>query len=142
MDFFVLHPEVAGGLGAGSELDTSVHPPHVTRLDYEFADWFGDALLESFPVFVIKRAVGEELLAAGYTGAELASVQISVTVEAQERMTISGITQLPEFRWFKVFGKAGADDFGLLPDATLVVSDRALAMLRAAGIQHCEVEPY
>lgn len=142
MDFYVLRPEVAGGIGAGSVVDVDVHPPVVSRLHYEFADWMGDVLVETFPVFVIVRSVGETLEGAGLTGATLAPVEVSVTPEGREMMELSGGGELPDFAWLKIHGKAGSDDFGQLADATLVVSHRALEILRAAGIENCEVEPF
>jgi hypothetical protein len=142
VDFYLLRPEVAGGLGPSSMLDTDVHPPRVHRLHYEFADWMGDVLLETFPVFIIERGTGEAAQAAGLTGAELAPVETSVTPEGQEMLEMAGVDSLPEFAWLKVHGKPGVDDFGQLPDAGLVVSDRALSLLRDAGIDNSEVEPF
>ena len=35
MKYVYVEPEVAGGLGQGTEMDTSVHPPVVRKLQYE-----------------------------------------------------------------------------------------------------------
>jgi hypothetical protein len=142
MEFYALRPEVAGGLGANSVLDPDVHPPRVSRLHYEFADWMGDVLLETFPVFIIERQVGEAAQAAGLTGVELAPVEVSVTPEGREMMEIAGVGALPDFAWLKVHGRPGVDDFGQLADAGLVVSARALSLLRESGIDNCDVEPW
>lgn len=44
----LIEPEVAGSLGKETELDSSVFPPHVKKLHYEFDGWLGDDILESF----------------------------------------------------------------------------------------------
>lgn len=36
MKFFYIEPEVAGGFGERTRLDTTVHPPVVHELEYEF----------------------------------------------------------------------------------------------------------
>ena len=41
MNFYYLEPEVSGGIGDSTILDTSVHPPIVSALEYEFEDWLG-----------------------------------------------------------------------------------------------------
>ena len=51
--FYVLEPEVAGDLGAGSILDYSTQPPTVLKLQYEFNVWLGDDLLTTPPCFLI-----------------------------------------------------------------------------------------
>jgi hypothetical protein len=142
MAFRILRPEVAGGLGENSVLDTSTHPPKVQRLHYEFADWLGDVLVETFPVFVIEKKTGEAARDAGFTGIELAPVEVSVTPEARELMELGGITQLPKFVWLKITGEAGVDDFGQLGNALLIVSDVALEFPQRAGIDHAEQEPF
>lgn len=34
-------------------MEATVHPPRVERLHYEFEDWLGDDLVESFPSFLV-----------------------------------------------------------------------------------------
>jgi hypothetical protein len=140
--FNVLRPEVAGGLGENSVLDASTHPPRVQRLHYEFADWLGDVLVETFPVFVVEKKAGEAARDAGFTGIELATVEVSVTPEGRELIELGGITALPEFLWLTITGEPGVDDFGQLDDARLIVSDRALEFLQRAGIEHAEQERF
>jgi hypothetical protein len=140
--FYNLRPEVAGGLGENSVLDTSTHPPRVHRLHYEFADWLGHVLVEAFPVFVIDKKTCEVAWDTGFTGIELAPVEVSVTPEGRELMELDGTTQLPEFVWLKIIGEPVVDDFGQLGDASLIVSELALEFLQRAGIEHAEHEPF
>jgi len=136
MKYFVLEPEVAGGLGPGTVLDSISHPPRVSKLDYEFSGWLGDALLESFPCFIVLAAVADALKAASFTGYGLHEVEISMTRDFES--TYPG--RLPQFRWLKINGVAGQDDFGLAGDHRLVVSDRALGQLQQFGLSHAVVE--
>src|SRR5437870_3724604 len=53
MAFYYVEPEVAGRLGPNSVLDTTVHPPVVSRLEYEFSDWLGDGIVETFPCYIV-----------------------------------------------------------------------------------------
>jgi hypothetical protein len=46
--FFRLEPEVAGGPGAATVLDSSTHPPRVARLEYHFDGWLGDNVLRQY----------------------------------------------------------------------------------------------
>lgn len=61
MRFLKLQPEVAGGLGAKTIMNTTVHPPSVSILEYEFDGWLGDDLLESFPCFVVSERLKNPL---------------------------------------------------------------------------------
>lgn len=53
MKFYILDPEVAGGLGTQTEIDSSVHPPLVKRLHYELDAWMGDDLVQTFPCYLV-----------------------------------------------------------------------------------------
>lgn len=139
MKYYTLSPEVAGELGEDTEMDTAVHPPVVSRLHYEFSDWLGDDLVESFPVFLISSVLGQDASGAGLTGFVLADAEVTVSEEAQE--LLEGET-IPEFRWLKITGQPGVDDFGQTEQARLVVSERALEVLRQGSLENCDVEDY
>ncbi len=134
--FSLLEPEVAGGFGELTELDASVHPPAVSRLHYEFHGWLGDDLLESFPCFIVSGPLAASIEAAGLTGFRLAPVDVSVS---QEFVELQPETQLPSFAWLQVSGTAGAHDFGLSSKSQLVVSPRALDVLRGHRLAHCQL---
>jgi hypothetical protein len=56
--FYYIEPEVAGGLGPKSETRRGNRRLVVTRLNYTFDGWLGDALIESTPCFILtERAV-------------------------------------------------------------------------------------
>jgi hypothetical protein len=139
MKYYTLAPEVAGELGDDTEMDTTVHPPVVTHLHYEFSDWLGDDLVESFPCFLITAERGEEAASAGLSGFVLADLETSVSPEAEELLDGQ---QLPPFRWLQLTGQPGTDDFGQTAQARLVVSRRALDLLRRGALENCDVEDY
>jgi hypothetical protein len=139
MNFFFVEPEVAGGLGDHTKMDTSVHPPVVHSLHFEFEGWLGDALLESFPAFLLTEDAGQKLVQAGLTGLEFASVQITKSEQFED---LYPARTLPSFVWLKPSGALAIDDFSCAQDGRLVVSERALKILESVGISHASVEPF
>jgi hypothetical protein len=135
--FLRLDPEVAGGLGTQTIMQRDRHPPKVERLHYMFEGWLGDDLLQTFPCFIITRSMGERL--AGLTGFSLDDVQVSTSEQFEE---LHPDWQLPEFRWLRVTGVPGTDDFGVTPPGFLVVSERALQRLLQGRLDHCKVTPF
>ena len=139
MDYFLVEPEVAGGIGPESVVDTTKHPPVVTKLHYQFDGWLGDVLIESFPVFIITedgREVLERYRLSGMT------FEIVATSRSQLFMDLHPGRVLPAFHWMKVHGQIGRDDFALADDARLVMSHRALSLLRDLGLEHAVVKKF
>ncbi|MDX8514926.1 hypothetical protein [Mesorhizobium captivum] len=139
MKYFYLEPEVSGGLGDNTVMDSSVHPPIVTRLHYEFDGWLGDVIVTSFPCYLVTEDVKEKILKDGFSGVRFDKVEVT-TSELFEEMQPD--LELPPFVWLKVDGEAGHDDFGLAEDHRLVVSESVLDVLRPLGISNALVEPF
>jgi hypothetical protein len=139
--FFVLEPEVAGGLGEGTVIsDMSVQPPIVISLHYEFQGWLGDDLLESFPCFIVTSRLADKLRRSEMTGYRLAAVKVSTSDLFRE---MHPRRKLPPFQWLQPVGEAGVDDFGLSSKPhRLVVSKRALECLRGFQLEHCDVSEW
>lgn len=138
-NFWSLEPEVAGALGDGTKIDTSIHPPRVRTLEYVFMGWLGDDLLEAFPCYIVSEILGDALVFARLTGFQLDGVEVVISEAFAEMYPARCI---PNFRWLKVTGTVGIDDFGLSDDHRLVVSDAALRLLQQRTLSHCDVEPY
>lgn len=136
MKFYRLEPEVAGGLGPDTVMDRSMSPPRIEKLHYVFDGWLDDGLLESFPCFIVTRPLANEIRQTRPTGVELANVEISKSPQFEELFPGKS---LPEFRWLKVFGTPGKDDFGISGDYRLVVSERILNLLKRFGLSHCDI---
>jgi hypothetical protein len=131
MRFFSFEPEVAGGIGPNTDLDRSVWPPTIHKLHYVFDGWLGDAILESFPCFIVTQDAAEALIRANVRGFQLDEVKISVSDQFRD---LYPSRELPHFRWLKIVGEAGVDDFGIGADHRLVISERAMDNLSSFGI--------
>lgn len=134
--WFVLGPEVAGGLGSRTVLDSSTHPPTVMKLHYVLEDWLGDDLIESFPCFLVSGPAKAAIVAAGLTGCTFAPVEVSCSPEFAE---MHPACDLPPFDWLQVYSRPFELDFGVTANAKLVVSYRALQVLRSGRLSHCDV---
>lgn len=139
MGFFLIEPEVAGHIGEDTVMDHGTHPPRVIHLHYTFDGWLGDALLESFPVFLITEEAKAALLRIDATGADFDSVKVTLSEQFEE---LYPGRMLPGFVWLRVGGTAGLDDAAIAPDGRLVVSARVLEALQSLGISHAEVSAY
>lgn len=139
MKYYYLEPEVSGGPGDNTIMDTTVHPPAVTRLHYEFDGWLGDSMVTSFPCYLVTEEVREKILKSGFSGITFDQVEVT-TSELFEEMQPD--QKLPAFAWLKVNGEAGRDDFGIAKDYRLVVSERVLDALKPLGISNALIEPF
>ena len=139
--FHVVEPEVAGALGDRTEMDSSIHPPIVKRLHYEFQGWLGDGLVTSFPCYLVADPLRKAIEGSGATGVSFENAEVSAEeqfVEFEPEIA----NNLPRFWWLKVTGVAGKDDFGMLGNADLVVSARGLTLLKEHVLENATVRPY
>lgn len=138
MAFFVLKPEVAGSFGSNTIfVDRKARPPLVEKLHYEFNVWMGDPIVETVCCYIVTEPTRNALVAMQVTGASFEEVEVSTVYPFEE--VCKGHT-LPSFKWLKVSGAAGVDDFGYSSHgAYLVVSERILDTLIEAGMSHCDL---
>ncbi len=132
---------MAGQLGDTTEIDYSVVPNRVLRLEYAFDDWLGDDLLVSHPVAIVTERLAEALERASLSGFELAELTVSRSETLEE---IAPDVELPPFRWLRLHGEAARDDLADSPDPrySIVVSQKALEVLRGFTLAQCEVGPF
>jgi hypothetical protein len=138
MSYWKILPEVAGELGGGTVLDTSVHPPRVHRLEHRFEGWLGDDLLECFPCFLVTERLASAMVSAGLCGFELDTVDVSTSPEFEQ---LYPRRKLPRFQWLKVHGREPNADLRLSETHELIVSDRCLEVLRSVHLKHARIEP-
>jgi hypothetical protein len=129
--YYLIKPEVAGGIGPDAVVDRSVHPPRISRLHYKVIDWLGDCIITSFPCFLVLRSTARRIEELNFSGFRVAEAIVS---EADEYRDINPDGVLPDLVWLQVDGTPGEDDFGLAARASLVVSERVLAALKADGL--------
>ncbi len=120
-------------------MNRDVHPPEVKKLDYEFDGWLGDVLLESFPCFIATIDAATKLQGLPVTGVQFDDVRISKSVQFQDMYPNQS---LPKFKWLKVLGRPGLEDFGLGRDFRLVVSDRVLNALKPLGLSNAVIQNF
>jgi hypothetical protein len=132
---YILEPEVAGQIGECSAMDSTCHPPEVSELTYIFYGWLGDALLESFPCYIVTESLASELENSTLTGFELASLTVG---KSEEFLELHPQITLPNFKWLKVIG-GDEDDFSLDAEFRLVVSNQCFELLNRFNIQNCDV---
>jgi hypothetical protein len=120
-------------------MDRSVHPPIVSRLHYEFDGWLGDVLLASFPCFIVTEDAKSKLMESGVTGVRFADAETTTSELFRE---IYPGRKLPRFAWLQVTGRAGQDDFGLVANKRLVISERALDVLKGLQLNDALIEPF
>ncbi|MFN8816645.1 MAG: hypothetical protein ACK5ZV_07910 [bacterium] len=138
--FFTICPEVAGGFGENTILDRLSGRTRVHHLHYVFDGWMGDELLERTPCFIVTERLGREIEQAGLSGMKYDKVEVSTSEVCEE---LHPGLQLPSFLWLKVEGRPGEDDFGIGSDLRLVVSTRALDLLKRNGVSEAErAEPF
>jgi len=125
MKYFYIEPEVAGGLGSQTVIDTSKSPPLVTKLHYTFEGWLGDEILETFPCYIITKSLANDIEATRLRGVLFADVIVDVSATFTE---LYPERRLPTLVWMKVEGHEG-DDFFVAPDGRLVVSEPALELI-------------
>ncbi|QHG64922.1 hypothetical protein [Pseudomonas putida] len=138
MHYFI-GPEVAGGLGDGTVMDTSMHPPTISSLEYEFDDWLGDHLVESFPCYIVTEVAASAIRKSGLSGCSFGPVFIKKSETFEE---INPGMALPDFVWLKVDGVAGVSDFGLSQDNRLVISEDAIRVFKKFGLENADFQEF
>ena len=139
MKYYQIEPEVAGGIGEHSVIDRSSGKMIVSKLHYEFDGWLGDALLTSCPCFIVTESAKKKLQSIGFTGIRFDEVEVTTSEFFQDRYPNR---QLPKFVWLQVVGKPGEDDFGIGQAYGLVISERALEVLKGLGVSNALITDY
>lgn len=146
MRFFAISPEAAGELGNACEHgDITERPVKIFKADFEFQFWPHDDLLCGFYIYACTHEVAEALKKANFTGFEVAKMTVSFEERFYQWAELHKEEILPEFQWLKVTGRPGVDDFGLVAgpvEIPLIVSERALKVLKQFKLSLCDIESY
>jgi hypothetical protein len=132
-EYYVVEPEVAGGFGEHTEIDRSSGRMDVKKLHYQLDGWLGDELLESTPCFIVSEQLAQAIERGQLTGVGFDDVEVTISNQFRD---LYPNRKLPKFIWLKVNGKPGQDDFGIAAGLRLIVSGRALDLLKQVGISH------
>ena len=140
MKYYALEPEAPGGFGPNSVFfDVKARPPRIAKFNYEFDIWPRDPLVEAVACYVVTENLKEQIAALHPTGVSFGPVEISKSGQFEDRYPNY---ELPKFVWLQVTGNAGQDDFGFSATHSLVVSERILNVLKAAGMSHSDIVPF
>lgn len=139
MTYFVLDPDAAGGFGPATKGDLTARPPRIEKFNFEFDLWPCDPLLEAISTFIVTDRLKEALIEAHASGIAFGDVAVT---KAGIFLDLYGDRPLPAFSWLQITGRAGLDDFGLSSSHYLVVSERIMNLLKAFGLNHCDISEY
>ena len=137
--FRYIEPEVSGGLGNDTIIDSTVHPPIIHRLHYEFAGWLEDDIIESFPCFLVTESLRIAFEKEKLNGFTFEDVKTSKSEDFEE---LYPNKTLPKFYWIKIDGTAGINDLGISTDFRLVVSSKTFRVLKSFNINNAEFEEF
>ena len=136
MKYHRLRPSVYGEFGKKTVFDRTIIPPTVKKLHYVLDGWNGggwneDQLISSTPCFLVTEALQEALIKANITGGSYDKVLVTKSLNFKADYPK---TSIPKFLWLKVNGSLNVDDLCLI-NKKLIVSDRALQIFKANGLQ-------
>ncbi len=138
MNQYVIRPEVAGELGPLTEMDTSTHPPTVTRLNYEFSGWMGDDIVETSPTYIVTASLSQAIESSRLSGARLDDVVVTKDPQFEEFFPDIA-SSLPRWYWLRTVGNPNDSDFWQDEAGRLVISENALNLLQRFNISNAEV---
>jgi hypothetical protein len=152
MKLYELEPEVAGGFGENTvysnlnEVEQKRGRSTITHLNYEFSGWLGDELLETTPCFIVTMSLANDIEKSDLKGYKFEDVEISTNDEFKE---LYPMITLPEFKRIipqgtvvvnsEVFHNWSGDDFCISNNFILIVSERALNILKKHKLVYCDV---
>ena len=138
---YTLRAEVAGGLGPQSVLDSSTNPPAVSKLHYDFVSWLGDDIVAAFPCSIVTEPLGKAIVDEELTGVELDEVIVTKNPHF-ERFFPDTAAVLPEWKWLRPTGEPHDSDFWQDEQGILIVSERALKVMRKFSLENCRIGTY
>jgi hypothetical protein len=135
--WYRVSPEVAGGLGDRTQMDSDVHPPRVHRLHYVFSGWLGDDIVESFPCFLATERLASAISTSGLRGAQFGEVEVSLDPQFESFFPETAAS-LPRWVWLRPTGRPGEDDFWLDDQARLHLSEEAYELVQRFHVANAE----
>jgi hypothetical protein len=128
--FYRIEPEVAGGLGDRTVFCATDGPHQVKHLHYVFDDWLGDSIVTSTPCFLCTQQLADEIVKHGLTGVYVCDAEIEVSPLFIE---LNPNAYLPKFLQLVPSNHPGQKDFGIDDNLHLIVSSKALDVIRSCG---------
>jgi hypothetical protein len=139
-----LEPEVAGELGTDTTFN---YQNEVEFLHYDFHGWLGDELLEATPCFIVTENLAMNIQNEKLGGAIFKDLRITPSPLFNE---LYPDQTLPTFKHMVIFGKVrvndntffewSGDDFCLSNNSYLVVTNKALEVLKMRQFNYCNTK--
>jgi hypothetical protein len=152
MELYMLEPEVDGEIGENTVYDNFDDvryrdaKPEISKLHFIFSGWLGDDIIESTPCFIVTDKLKTEIEKSELIGYEFQDVEISLSDEFIE---IYPNRDIPQFKRLipkgNVVVKGGSyvtwtgEDFNFSDKSYLVVSERALNILKEFNVDNCDL---
>lgn len=124
MKYYVIHPQVAGELGPNTKY-ASREPLRVSHVEFLFNIWPCDALIESYPCFIVRSDLLAAIKANNLTGCLFEECNTGFTDYVESSSSIF----IPKFYRLNPIGIPGKDDFALGATQKLIVSHIARGLL-------------
>lgn len=137
--YYELDLAAPGGPGERSVSEGGRNPKVYYSLHVIFESWLGDELVHFYPCFLVSESLGAKLQAAGLRGFEVGDVEVE---KDRQFDLVYGDRELPAFRWLKITGEPGSDDFFLNDQFWLVVSGEALGVIETAEVPTLSADEY
>ncbi len=146
MKFYALGAQAVGDFGRNTLMGNyEERPPKVQRFHLELDRWPKDDIVEALATYAVTERLATKLRQSGLTGYSLDKVEITTSVDFEEWRSLHAGEILPKFYWLKVLGSPGVDDFGMIQgpcELPLIVSEKAMSLLRQYNMAVCDVEDY
>ena len=144
MKYFILEPEVAGGIGRKSKiLYENSKIKKVTFLDYEFESWLGDDILTTHPCFIISESLYDIIKVSDLKGFHLQKIGISFSnffLEVYNKKILPNFIRLLPFPINEVcLINEMLLDFYLYKNTTLIISEKALDILKKFNLSNANI---
>lgn len=146
MNYYLLNPEIAGELGDGSELVyESGKIKEVVFLEYNFMGWQGDELLSTHPCFIVTESLQNDIISNGLTGVKFRDIAMTFSDEFYD---ICGNIKVPRFvqiicnDLYEDNSENLHNDFYVNKYKEIIVSEKALSVLKQHKINVCAIEKY
>lgn len=152
MKLFMLEPEVAGEMGSNTVYDNYDEVrdngayPKISYLHFVFLGWLGDDILESTPCFIVTEKLMERIKESKLSGCKFEKIEISLSDEFNEMYPgrkIPNFVRIIPTGNIKIENNTYTDwtgeDFNLSDKLYLVVSQKALDIIKDFNMDNCDV---
>lgn len=138
MEFYKLYPEVPGELGPNTIYDKTVIPWTLNYLHAIFDGWLGGDLLKISSCYLLTNKLKDRIEEEGLSGI-LGFCEFEIELSNTYK-NIYPNRSLPQLFWVQINGQTEKDDFAIDGKNKLIVSKKALDILKEYNLSDCEIE--